>query len=132
MQVANIDMTDSSHTCPQGLRILNTPLRMCGRNTTSAGCSSATFDSHGIPYTRVCGKITGYQNGSTDAFNNNRALTIDDTYIDGVSLSHGSNLANIYGVSQQLLMNNLVLTPSVHALLDHKQSFLHGLGITIL
>ena len=93
MQVANIDMTDSSHTCPQGLRILNTPLRMCGRNTTSAGCSSATFDSHGIPYTRVCGRIIGYQNGSTDAFGPyywNRALTIDDTYIDGVSLTHGS------------------------------------------
>ena len=93
MQVANINMTDSSHTCPQGLRTLTTPLRMCGRSITSAGCSSATFDLHGIPYTRVCEKIIGYQNRSTNAFHpyyNNRALTIDDTYIDGVSLTHGS------------------------------------------
>ena len=93
MQVANIDMTDSSHTCPQGLRTLTTPLRMCGRNATSAGCSSATFDSHGIPYTRVCGKIIGYQDKTPNAFQpyyDNRALTIDDTYIDGVSLTYGS------------------------------------------
>ena len=93
MEVANIDMTDSSHTCPQGLRTLTTPLRMCGRSITSPGCSSATFDSHGISYTRVCGKIIGYQNGSTDAFLQfiqNQALTIDGPYLDGVSLTHGS------------------------------------------
>ena len=93
MQVANIDMTNSNHTCPQGLRTLTTPLRMCGRSITSAGCSSATFDLHSIPYTRVCGKIIGYQNRSTNAFHlhsRNQALTIEDTYIDGVSLTHGS------------------------------------------
>ena len=92
-QVANIDMTNSSHTCPQGLRTLTTPLRMCGRNITSPGCSSAIFDSHGILYTRVCGKIIGYQDKTPNAFKpyiQNQALTIDDTYIDGVSLTHGS------------------------------------------
>ena len=93
MQLANIDMTNSSHTCPQGLRTLTTPLRMCGRSITSAGCSSATFDSHSISYTRACGKIIGYQDRSTDAFrpyHNDQADTIDDTYIDGVSITHGS------------------------------------------
>ena len=93
MQVANIDMTDSSHTCPQGLRTLTIPLRMCGRSITNAGCSSATFDSHGISYTRVCGKIIGYQDKTTDAFwpyIRNPALTIDNNYIEGVSLTHGS------------------------------------------
>ena len=93
MQVANIDMTDSSHTCPQGLRTLTTPLRMCGRNITSPGCSSATFDSHGISYTRVCGKVIGYQDRSTDSFRSyhiDQSITIDDIYIDGVSLTHGS------------------------------------------
>ena len=93
MQVANIDMTDSSHTCSQGLKTLTTPLRMCGRSITSPGCSSATFNLHGIPYTRVCGKIIGYQDKTPNAFQSysrNRTLTIDDTYIDGVSLTHGS------------------------------------------
>ena len=64
---------------------------MCRRSITSAGCSSATFDLHGISYTRVCGKIIGYQDKSTDAFRSyNQADTIDDIYIDGVSLTHGS------------------------------------------
>ena len=92
MQVANIDMFNSSHTCPQGLKTL--PWRMCGKCINRAGCcSSATFDSLGIPYTRVCGKIIGYQYRSTDAFDpytRNQSLTIDDIYIDGVSLTHGS------------------------------------------
>ena len=95
MQVANIDMTNSSHTCPQGLRTLTTPMRMCGRRTTAKpGCFSTIFDGYGIKYTHTCGKIIGYQNRSTDAFNpylHNLTLTIDDLYLDGVSLTHGSS-----------------------------------------
>ena len=48
-------------------------------------------------YTRVCGKIKAYQQYSTDAFQPyylNRALTIDDLYVDGVSLTHGQNPRN--------------------------------------
>ena len=48
-----------------------------------AGCASTMFDIHGIPYQKVCGKVIGYQEGSTDAFAGN--------YIDGVSLTHGHN-----------------------------------------
>ena len=63
-------------------------------NTYGGGCSSATFDLHGIRYTHVCGKIIGYQQKSPDAFGpyyNNRRLTIDDGYVDGISLTHGHN-----------------------------------------
>ena len=93
MRVANIDRTNRRPRCPQGLKTKTPPLGMCRRNITSAGCSSVTFDSHGIPYSRVCGKIIGYQDKTTDAFRpyiENQSLTIDDTYIDGVSLTHGS------------------------------------------
>jgi len=41
---------------------------------------------------KVCGRVTGYQYYSTDAFDpyyHNRAITIDGTYIDGVSITHG-------------------------------------------
>ena len=96
MQVANIDMTNSSHTCPQGLKTLTSQKRLCGINITgSGGCSSSMFATHGVKYTHVCGKIIGYQNAATGAFYDyNRhvnSYTINDTYVTGVSLTHGRN-----------------------------------------
>ena len=94
MPVTKINMTNSSHTCPAGLKLLTTPKRLCAMNIDGGGCSSATFNLHGIRYTHVCGKIIGYQQKTPDAFGPyyyNRSLTIDDQYVDGISLTHGSN-----------------------------------------
>ena len=94
MQVAKINMTNSSHTCPAGLKLLTTPKRHCAMNIAGGGCSSASFGLQGVQYTRVCGKIIGYQQNSPDAFwpyRNNQRLTIDDNYVDGISLTHGRN-----------------------------------------
>ena len=94
MEVANIDMSNSTNTCPVGLRMLSSPKRLCGINSDGPGCSSAVFSVQGIEYSRVCGKITGYQQKTPDAFYSyyaNRRLTIDDRYVDGVSLTHGRN-----------------------------------------
>ena len=94
MQVANIDMTDSSHTCPQGLRTLAEPRRMCEKPTSGEGCAPVIFDAQGIEYTRVCGKIIGYQYASTNAFQNYndwKGVGIDEGYMDGVVLTHGNN-----------------------------------------
>ena len=92
MRVTRLNMTNSSHTCPAGLKLLTTPKRLCAKNIDGGGCSSATFNLHGVRYTHVCGKIIGYQQESTDAFwhyHRNRNLTIDDNYVDGISLTHG-------------------------------------------
>lgn len=94
MRVASIDMTDSSDSCPSGLRTLTSPKRLCAMNMDGAGCSSAFLDTQGLSYSKVCGKIIGYQQKSPDAFgpyNNNPALTIDDVYVDGISLTHGQS-----------------------------------------
>jgi len=93
MRVAAINMTNSSHTCPEGLKLLSTPKRLCAMNIGGGGCSSAAFNLHGMRYTHVCGKIIGYQQKSPDAFMSfvNVNLTIDDRYVDGISLTHGHN-----------------------------------------
>ena len=96
MQVAKLDMTNTSHQCPPGTRFrsfLNK--RLCGGNSQGPGCSSTTFDVYGIEYSQVCGRIIGYQNASTDAFGDwTQPMpnhTIDVDYVDGISLTHGSN-----------------------------------------
>ena len=48
----------------------------------------------GVQYSRVCGKIIGYQQGSTDAFGahiHHGQRTIDSHYVDGISLTHGTS-----------------------------------------
>ena len=88
MRVANLDMTDPSQNCPAGFRLVNrtsAPLRTCGR-PGPAGCVSTTFQTYGVEYSHVCGKVIGYQDLTPDAFYiSNRHLV----YVDGVSLTHG-------------------------------------------
>ena len=55
---------------------------------TNSGCSSTTFSVGGLPYSRVCGRIRGYQVGATTAFFYD-IEDIDSFYVDGVSLTHG-------------------------------------------
>ena len=94
-RVANIDMTNGSHSCPPTLEEISldpkTP-RLCAISDTSVGCTSTVFPVHGISYEHVCGRIIGYQHRTPNAFfpyHINQGLTIDDPYIDGVSVTHG-------------------------------------------
>ena len=99
MQVVKLDMTNSSHQCPTGTRLRTdlTSKKVCGINFSRPGCSSTTFDVHGIEYTQVCGKIIAYQDASPDAFgavsgqSSRSNVTLDGNYVDGISLTHGAN-----------------------------------------
>ena len=92
MRVANLDMTDPTQNCPSGFRLTTSPKRSCGR--PGSGCVSTTFPTHGVQYSRVCGRVIAYQYKSPFAFHPyyyNRHLTIDGQYVEGVSLTHGQN-----------------------------------------
>ena len=103
MQVAKLDMTNSSHQCPPGTR-LRTDLsrRLCGIGQDDPGCSSSTFSVHGIPYDHVCGRIIGYQFATPDAFASfasngvRNSSGIDGNYVDGISLTHGHPREHIW------------------------------------
>jgi hypothetical protein len=90
-RVAFINMTDTNYNCacPTGLSLTSYSKRTCGAShTTRGGCSSTTFSVGGLPYSRVCGRIRGYQVGSTNAFLSS-ARGINNQYLSGVSLTHG-------------------------------------------
>ena len=91
-RVAFTNMTDTSYNCPTGLNLTSYSKRTCGRShTTLGGYSSTIFSVGGLPYSRVCGRIRGFQFGATSAFWGyvNRNQGIDGYYVDGVSLTHG-------------------------------------------
>ena len=90
MRVAHLNMTDSNQRCPEGFRLITSPKRTC--RTPGRKCVPTTFPLNGVKYSRVCGKIIAYQYSKPEAFGpyyNNRRLTIDNPYVDGVSLTHG-------------------------------------------
>ena len=97
MRVANLDMTNPNQNCPVQLRLMNrttAPLRTCGRIEGPARCVSTTYSTYGVEYLKICSRIIAYQIASPDAFAPyfyNRALSIDDVYVDGVSLTHGQS-----------------------------------------
>ena len=94
MRVAELNMTDTSQQCPSGLeeRTVTNDIRSCEHGGT--GCSPITYYTQNS-YTKVCGRITAYQVGATNAFGRSsvpNSITIDSNYVDGVSLTHGISL----------------------------------------
>ena len=96
MRAAYIDMTNVNNTCPQGLHYTSVNLvRMCTGMRTSAGCTSVTFPTHMLPYTKVCGRARGYQFGTPDGFPNSNA-GLNNHHVDGLSVTYGSPRNHIW------------------------------------
>ncbi len=90
-RIAHLDMNDPEQQCPPNWRLITTPERECGRSTST--CDSAIFPSGGESYSRVCGRVNAIQRGTPDAFRQSIGdfvLTLEDAYIDGVSITHGA------------------------------------------
>ena len=94
VRVANLNMTDPNQQCPENLQrsYTNQPIRLCGKRTDSS-CDSVTYSSYGVQYQQVCGRVRGYQYISPDGFERHShcpaPCTIDNPYVDGVSITHG-------------------------------------------
>ena len=90
MRVAHLNMTNTSHQCPSGLRQrTDSGVRTCAPYSDSATCSSVLLEPNGLHYSSVCGRIKAYQVSTLDGFYQTRSGGIDSYYVDGVSLTHG-------------------------------------------
>uniref|UniRef100_A0A1X7SI66 Uncharacterized protein n=1 Tax=Amphimedon queenslandica TaxID=400682 RepID=A0A1X7SI66_AMPQE len=67
-RIANLNMSDPNEKCPTQFRTYSSGgVRACGRPVTNSGsCVGITFPSRDIKYSQVCGKVIGYQVGTTD------------------------------------------------------------------
>ena len=89
-RVAHLNMSDPAQRCPSAWTENSTNgVRTCGRPLSSSGSCLSTFYPTGRQYSRVCGRVIGYQYGSTDAFGLLAVPTIDSYYVYGVSVTHG-------------------------------------------
>ena len=91
MRVAYVNMTQAGAACPVGLnqRSINNK-SYCG--STGSGCNETIFPTL-VEYSRVRGRVQGYQYGSPVAFfsynTNTNNIMLNDNYVDGVSITYG-------------------------------------------
>ena len=110
-RVAYLNMTITSQQCPPPWRLYSAKgVRACGRPATTSrtgGCYSQNYTVQ-QSYQRVCGRIIGYQIGSTNVFQNRELhLSIDEAYVDGVSVTYGEPRQHIWtfagGISEKIV-----------------------------
>ena len=105
MRMGYLNMTDPNEQCPPGFRLHEqNGVRACGRQST--GCVSVTYPSHDISYSQVCGRVIGYQQGSTDGIAS-QSNGIDGPYVDGVSITRGYPRQHIWTFMAALQENNI-------------------------
>ena len=94
MQVAELDMTVAGSKCPSGLdEGMYGSKKLCGNR--ASGCKSTTINTFGVPYTEVCGYVAGFQYKTPNAFHG-KSARIDSTYLDGISITHGTPRKHIW------------------------------------
>ena len=99
MRIADIN-TSRGDTCPSGWTKYNS---YC-TGGSAAGCHSTNFLTNSTSYSKVCGKVSGYQKGSMDGFypfarNHGKypdeympvtsSRSLDGVYVDGISITTG-------------------------------------------
>ena len=101
-RLAYLDMSDATQNCPSGFRLYQSGgVRACGRHNSGAGCVSVKFPSNGISYSQICGRVTGYQYHSPNAFHG--SSDINSHYVDGVSIIRGSPRQHVWTLANALI-----------------------------
>ena len=106
MRIADID-TSRGDACTSGWSSYNS---YC-TGGLSAGCHSAYFSTNSTSYSKVCGRVRGYQKGSMDAFypsayaygnrddytpNITTSRSLDGIYVDGISIASGNPRKHVW------------------------------------
>ena len=106
-RVAYMNMSNPSQQCPSAWREYNTgEFRVCGRpNSTILLEVVLPSFSLVILYidSKVCGRVIAIQVGTPNAFYTNQE--INDTYLDGVSITNGSPRKHIWSYVGSLYQN---------------------------
>ena len=94
VRVAYINMTEEGEQCPTSLRTITSLKNFCTRVSNTASCSSVTFPTEGVRYSKICGQAVGYQYATLDAFHGPH--DINSYYVDGMSITYGSPRKHVW------------------------------------
>ena len=90
-QVFYLNASDENQSCPGDWNV-QTVMSVRGCAGADTSCQSAFSDEINTAYNKVCGRVIGIGAGTPDAFLRfiSGQTTIEDNYLDGVSVTHGS------------------------------------------
>ena len=97
-RIAHLNTSDPQEQCPSSLSLVTSPRRLC-RKSTGESCDSTVYPTHGISYSRVCGRAKAYPYRTPDAFFRHQCpsnCSINQPYVDGISITHGSPREHIW------------------------------------
>ena len=100
--------------CPNSWRKITSPVAACRSPNDNAGCFLAYFNSHDVPYTKVCGKVIGMQKGTPAP--GDKFPSLDEPYLDGISLTYGNPREYIWsfaGSPSEINEYNSCLVPNI-------------------
>ena len=92
-RIASFNIT-AGDDCPSPwVKSSHNGVSFCIPASTAAGCYSVNYSTNGMSYQRVCGRASGYQKGSPDAF-----FKFNDAfdYFEGLSITHGSPRQHVW------------------------------------
>ena len=99
MRIADIN-TSRGDNCPSGWNSYSNSYCTGG---SAAGCHSVYFSTNSTSYSKVCGKVQGFQKGSMDAFSPSAhggrtasSRSIDGGYVDGISITSGNPRKHVW------------------------------------
>ena len=89
MKIADYDISRGDD-CPKGWnKITANNVAMCRSPSDNAGCYSSMFSVHEVNYNKICGKVKGYQKGTPSAFGEVSTPSLDNGYVEGISITLG-------------------------------------------
>ena len=90
-QVFYLNVSNEDQSCP-GDWNEGTTMSVSGCAGADVSCQSAFSDEINAAYNKVCGRVSGIGSSSPDAFYRfiSGQTTIEDNYLDGVSVTHGA------------------------------------------
>ena len=83
--------------CPGDLQVRNSDPPSCVHAGASSGCSAVDYETNGMEYSQVCGRVHGRYSLTPDGFlkiGRPQDVSIEGNYVDGVSLTYGRNPRN--------------------------------------
>jgi len=104
MRIADLD-TSRGDNCPTGWNKITSPnqppypaIPVCRspNGDTGTGCFPTTFTVNETSYNAICGKVIGYQKGSISAFGEATNPSLNNEYVEGISITLGNPRKHVW------------------------------------
>ena len=109
MKIADYD-TSKGDNCPSvWKKIKANGLHLCRSPNDNAGYHTTHFQVKQVSYNKICGRVKGYQKGLPGAFRKIENPSIDNEYVEGISITLGTPRKHVWSMEWAVVVAIIVL-----------------------